>query len=161
MNTQGTYGGPSVPPAQTKTPSRGCDDNRLMEKALDRKNLLPALRRVEENKGAPGVDGVTVKELRDYIREHWARIEQELLKGTYQPQPVRRVEIPKSSGGTRLLGIPTVMDRLIQQALLQVLTPIFDPEFSPFSYGFRPGRRGHDAVRQVRKCGLDKLLCLS
>lgn len=151
VNTRGTYGGPSVPPVRTKTPSRGGDDNRLMEKVLDRKNLLLALRRVEENKGAPGVDGVTIKELRNYIREHWARIEQELLEGTYQPQPVRRIEIPKPSGGTRLLGIPTVRDRLNQQALLQVLTPIFDPEFSPFSYGFRPGRRGHDAVRQARK----------
>lgn len=122
-----------------------------MEKVLDRQNLLLALRRVEENKGAPGIDQVTVNDLRAYIREHWARIERELLEGTYQPQPVRRVEIPKPGGGTRLLGIPTVMDRLIQQALLQVLTPIFDPEFSPYSYGFRPGRRGHDAVRQARK----------
>lgn len=122
-----------------------------MEKVLDRQNLLLALRRVEENKGAPGIDNVTVNNLRDHIREYWARIGRELLKGTYQPQPVRRVEIPKPGGGTRLLGIPTVMDRLIQQALLQVLTPIFDPEFSPYSYGFRPGRRGHDAVRQARK----------
>jgi group II intron reverse transcriptase/maturase len=122
-----------------------------MEKVVDRQNMLLALRRVEENKGAPGIDHVTVNDLRDYVREHWVRIREELLKGTYQPQPVRRVEIPKPSGGTRLLGIPTVIDRLIQQALLQVLTPIFDPEFSSCSYGFRPGRRGHDAVRQARK----------
>ncbi|GAW29176.1 unnamed protein product [Carboxydocella sp. ULO1] len=106
---------------------------------------------VEENKGAPGIDQVTVKDLRDYVREHWDRIREELLTGTYKPQPVRRVEIPKPGGGTRLLGIQTVIDRLIQQALQQVLTPIFDPEFSPYSYGFRPGRRGHDAVRQARK----------
>ncbi|AVX20271.1 group II intron reverse transcriptase/maturase [Carboxydocella thermautotrophica] len=111
----------------------------------------PHMGGVEENKGAPGIDQVTVKDLRDYVREHWDRIREELLTGTYKPQPVRRVEIPKPGGGTRLLGIPTVIDRLIQQALLQVLTPIFDPEFSPYSYGFRPGRRGHDAVRQARK----------
>jgi RNA-directed DNA polymerase len=151
VNTQGTHGGPSIPTAQPKNTSRGRDGNSLMEKVLDRQNLLLALRRVEENKGAPGIDKVTVNDLRDHIREHWARIERELLEGTYQPQPVRRVEIPKPNGGTRLLGIPTVMDRLIQQALLQVLTPIFDPDFSPYSYGFRPGRRGHDAVRQARK----------
>lgn len=151
MNPQGTHGGPSVTPAQPESPSRGSDDNDLMEKVVARQNMLAALRRVEENKGAPGIDQVTVKDLRDYVREHWDRIREELLTGTYKPQPVRRVEIPKPGGGTRLLGIPTVIDRLIQQALLQVLTPIFDPEFSPYSYGFRPGRRGHDAVRQARK----------
>lgn len=151
VNTQGTHGGPSVSPAQPRNTSRGSDGNGLMEKVVDRQNMLLALRRVEENKGAPGIDQITVKDLRDYVREHWVRIREELLKGTYQPQPVRRVEIPKPSGGTRLLGIPTVIDRLIQQALLQVLTPIFDPEFSSCSYGFRPGRRGHDAVRQARK----------
>ncbi|WP_375804190.1 reverse transcriptase domain-containing protein [Carboxydocella sp. JDF658] len=118
---------------------------------MARQNMLATLRRVEVNKGAPGIDQVTVKDLRDYVREHWDRIREELLTGTYRPQPVRRVEIPKPGGGTRLLGIPTVIDRLIQQALLQVLTPIFDPEFFPYSYGFRPGRRGHDAVRQARK----------
>ncbi|GAW30043.1 unnamed protein product [Carboxydocella sp. ULO1] len=121
-----------------------------MEKVVARQNMLAALRRVEENKGAPGIDQVTVKDLRNYAREHWDRIREELLTGTYKLQPVRRVENPKPGGGTRLLGIPTVIDRLIQQALLQVLTPIFDPEFSPYSYGFRPGRRGHDAVRQAR-----------
>jgi len=151
VNPQGTHGGPSVTPAQPESPSRGSDDNDLMEKVVARQNMLAALRRVEENKGAPGIDQVTVKDLRDYVREHWDRIREELLTGTYKPQPVRRVEIPKPGGGTRLLGIPTVIDRLIQQALLQVLTPIFDPEFSPYSYGFRPGRRGHDAVRQARK----------
>nr|PZN39076.1 MAG: group II intron reverse transcriptase/maturase [Bacillota bacterium] len=122
-----------------------------MEQVLTRENLLAALKRVERNGGAPGVDGVPTERLRDQVRAEWDRIRQELLTGTYRPQPVRRVEIPKPSGGMRLLGIPTVMDRLIQQALLQVLTPIFDPTFSEHSFGFRPGRRGHDAVRRARQ----------
>ncbi len=112
--------------------------------------MLQALRRVERNSGAPGGDGMTVAELRPYLRTHWDRIRTELLQGQYRPQPVRRVEIPKPDGGIRLLGIPTVLDRLIQQALLQILTPIFDPHFSSDSYGYRPGRSAHDAVRQAR-----------
>lgn len=112
--------------------------------------MLRALDRVEANKGAPGIDGVDVKSLRAYIMEHWADIRQQLLAGTYQPQPVRRVEIPKPGGGKRGLGIPTVMDRLIQQALLQILTPLFAPEFSVHSYGFRPGKRAQDAVMQAQ-----------
>ena len=123
----------------------------MLEKVLARENMLMALARVQKNGGAPGVDGVTAKSLRDYVKEHWVRIREELLAGTYRPKPVRRVEIPKPGGGVRLLGIPTVVDRLIQQALLQVLTPIFDPAFSPQSYGFRPGRRAHDAVRMARR----------
>jgi RNA-directed DNA polymerase len=104
------------------------------------------------NGGAPGVDGMTVNELMPYCRKHWARIREELLSGTYIPQSVRRVEIPKPGGtGTRMLGIPTVLDRMIQQALLQVMHPIFDPTFSDASYGFRPGRSTHDAV--MRACG--------
>jgi RNA-directed DNA polymerase len=122
-----------------------------MEKMLERDNMLQALRRVESNKGAPGIDGMTVKDLRQYVKENWGTIKDALLKGTYKPRPVRRVEIPKPGGGTRELGIPTVVDRLIQQALNQVLTPIFDPDFSPYSYGFRPGKKGHDAVRQARE----------
>jgi len=122
----------------------------LLGKMLERDNLLQALKRVESNKGAPGVDDVDVKSLRSYVMEHWADIRQQLLTGTYKPQPVRRVEIPKPGGGVRKLGIPTVLDRLIQQALLQVLTPIFDPDFSPYSYGFRPGRKAHDAVLQAQ-----------
>jgi len=123
----------------------------LMEKVCARENLLAAYRRVVRNGGAAGTDGMTVKELMPYCREHWARIREELLSGTYDPQPVRRVEIPKPGGkGTRMLGIPTVLDRLIQQALLQVLTPIFDPTFSEESYGFRPGRSAHGAVRRAR-----------
>lgn len=123
----------------------------LLERVLERENLLRALRRVERNGGAPGIDGMTVEELRPFLRSHWARIREELLLGCYRPQPVRRVEIPKPGGGMRQLGIPTVLDRLIQQALLQVLTPIFDPYFSDRSYGYRPGRRAHDAVRQARE----------
>jgi group II intron reverse transcriptase/maturase len=122
-----------------------------LERALERKNMLRALRRVERNGGAPGVDEMTVEELRPYLRTHWKRICAELLEGRYRPQPVRRVDIPKPGGGMRPLGIPTVLDRLIQQALLYVLTPIFDPHFSEHSYGYRPGRRAHDAVRQARE----------
>ena len=151
MKPQGTVGGLSESPARTKGTSRGARDSDLMEKALARENMIAALKRVQKNKGAPGVDGVTVESLRDYVKENWSRIREELLAGTYQPKPVRRVEIPKPSGGVRLLGIPTAIDRLIQQALLQVMTPIFDPAFSSQSYGFRPGRRGHDAVRMARK----------
>ena len=123
----------------------------LMEQAVARENMLAALKRVERNKGAAGVDGIPTEGLREQLRKEWPRIREELLAGTYKPKPVRRVEIPKPSGGTRMLGIPTVMDRLIQQALSQALTPIFDPTFSPHSYGFRPGRRAHDAVKAARQ----------
>jgi len=112
--------------------------------------MLRALRRVERNAGAPGVDGMTVTELRPFLRTHWPRIREELLQGRYRPQPVWRVDIPKPGGGVRHLGIPTVLDRLIQQALLQVLTPIFDPHFSTHSHGYRPEHRAHDAVYQAR-----------
>lgn len=123
----------------------------LMEKILERNNLLEALKRVESNKGAAGVDGVSTRQLRAYVQQHWDKIKTQLLEGTYQPSPTRRVEIPKPDGGVRLLGIPTVLDRLIQQAILQVFTPIFDPTFSVHSYGFRPKKRGHDAVRQAQR----------
>ena len=123
----------------------------LMEEVLRRENLIRALRRVRSNKGAPGIDGMTVEELTAYLKEHWTRIREELLEGGYEPQPVRRVEIPKpNGGGVRSLGIPTVLDRLIQQAILQVLSPIFDPYFSESSYGFRPGRGCHDALKAAR-----------
>jgi group II intron reverse transcriptase/maturase len=105
---------------------------------------------VELNKGAPGIDGMTVENLRPYLKENWASTKEQLLNGTYKPQAVRRVEITKPDGGVRLLGIPTVMDRLIQQAVQQILTPIFDPTFSPHSYGFRPGRNAHRAVKQAQ-----------
>ena len=123
----------------------------LMEQILSRENLQAAIKRVEANKGAAGVDGVTTRQLREYVQKHWPEIKPKLQEGTYKPSPVRKVEIPKPEGGVRVLGIPTVIDRLIQQAILQVLTPLFDPGFSPHSYGFRPGKRGHDAVRQARK----------
>lgn len=128
------------------------ETSRLMEEVLRRENLMRAHARVVQNGGAPGVDGMTVDELMPYCREHWARIREELLQSTYAPQPVRRVDIPKPGGkGTRTLGIPTVLDRLIQQALLQVLQPLFDPTFSDASFGFRPRRSTHDAVRRARE----------
>jgi RNA-directed DNA polymerase len=115
----------------------------LLEMILSRENMMEALRRMESNKGAPGVDGLTVGQLRAYLTAHWAVIKEDLLAGRYEPAPVRGVEIPKPGGGMRQLGIPTVMDRLIQQAMHQVLMPLFDPGFSNWSYGFRPGRSAH------------------
>jgi RNA-directed DNA polymerase len=132
--------------------SAGDEHWMLLEKVVHRENLLEAHRRVVSNGGAPGVDGMTVHELMPYCREHWSRLREELLNGTYVPQPVRKVEIPKpGGGGKRMLGIPSVLDRLIQQALHQILTPIFDPTFSESSFGFRPGRNAHQAVLQARE----------
>ncbi|WP_095090426.1 tyrosine-type recombinase/integrase [Mesorhizobium sophorae] len=111
-------------------------------------NLETAWKRVRRNKGGPGVDGMTIDDAQDYLRKHWPNIRSQLLKGTYQPQPVKRVEIPKPEGGVRKLGVPCVVDRLIQQALLQVLQEQWDPTFSEHSYGFRPGRSAHQAVAQ-------------
>lgn len=123
----------------------------LMEQVVQRQNLLRAFDRVVSNGGAPGIDGITVGQLGDLCRKHWPTIKTKLLGGTYIPQAVRRVEIPKPDGkGVRTLGIPTVLDRLIQQALLQVLSPIFDPAFSDASFGFRPGRSTHDAIKRAR-----------
>jgi RNA-directed DNA polymerase len=123
----------------------------LMEAVVGRENMWSALKRVESNKGAPGVDGMRVSEFRAWLTEHWPRVREELLDDRYLPSPVRKVEIPKPGGkGMRQLGIPTVLDRLIQQALLQVLQPVFEPGFSDHSYGFRPGRSAHDAVLQAR-----------
>jgi len=128
------------------------ETKRLMEAVVERGNMVQALKRVEANKGAPGVDGMPVTGLRGYLREHWPRIKEALQEGRYEPSPVRKVEIPKPDGkGMRQLGIPTVVDRLIQQALQQVMTPHFDPGFSERSYGFRPGRSAHEAVRQARE----------
>jgi len=129
-----TQGEPSRYPAQTKGKSHGEQNNDLMEEVLSKQNMLKALRRVEKNKGAPGIDNLTVENLKSYLRQNWLSIREQLLKGDYKPQPVLQVEIPKPNGGKRLLGIPTVIDRLIQQALLQILTDIFDPGFSPFSF---------------------------
>ena len=122
----------------------------LMERILSRDNLLMALKRVERNKGSHGIDGMSVKSLRRHLYENWDSLRQALREGAYNPMPVRRVEIPKPNGGRRLLGIPTVTDRFIQQAIAQVLNTIFDPMFSENSYGFRPNRRGHDAVRKAK-----------
>jgi RNA-directed DNA polymerase len=122
----------------------------LLERALERDNLFRALKRVIRNGGSPGVDGMTVKALPAYLKRRWPQIRSELLAGTYQPQPVRREEIDKPGGGVRLLGIPCVLDRFIQQALLQVLGPIFEPTFSESSYGFRPGRSAHQAVARAQ-----------
>ena len=123
----------------------------LLEEVLRRENMLNALRRVCSNKGAPGMDGMTVEELVPYLKTEWPRIREELLKGTYQPAPVKQGEIPKPNGnGKRPLGIPTVLDRMIQQAILQVLTPIFDPHFSDSSYGFRPGRCCQEAMKAAQ-----------
>ena len=123
----------------------------LLRQALSRENMVKAWKRVKANKGSAGVDGLSIEQTVEYLKTQWTRIRQELLNGTYRPQAVRRVEIPKPTGGTRELGIPTVTDRLIQQALLQVLQPLIDPTFSEFSYGFRPGRSAHDAVLQAQR----------
>jgi RNA-directed DNA polymerase len=123
----------------------------LMEAVVERGNLKLAYQRVIENKGAAGVDALTVAELKEHLKQHWPRMRARLLAGLYQPQPVRGVNIPKPQGGVRTLGIPTVVDRLIQQALHQVLQPVFEPTFSDASYGFRPGRNAHQALRQARQ----------
>jgi len=126
-------------------------NSELLEDVLTSDNLAQAWKRVKANKGAPGIDGVTIEDFPDHARAHWPAVRQQIKEGRYQPQAVRRVEIPKADGGKRLLGIPTVMDRVIQQAIAQVLTPIFDPTFSESSFGFRPGRNAHQAIRQVQR----------
>lgn len=127
------------------------ESTRLMEAVVERENMMAAYTAVMRNKGAPGVDGMTVEVLMPYLRVHWEHIKDALLNGAYQPQAVRSVEIPKPNGkGTRMLGIPTVVDRLIQQAIHQVLCPIFDGTFSDSSFGFRQGRSAHQAVLQAR-----------
>jgi RNA-directed DNA polymerase len=124
--------------------------NHLLERILARENMRSAWKRVAANKGVAGIDKMSVADFESHARQHWPEIRQLLLAGSYQPSPVLRVEIPKSTGGLRPLGIPTVVDRVIQQAIAQVLGPIFDPGFSEHSYGFRPGKSAHDAVKQVR-----------
>ena len=140
-----------------EAPAAACDTERpvsstqaVMEVICSRENMRAALGRVLANKGAAGVDGMTVHDLKGHLKAHWPRIRAELLSGTYRPMPVRRVEIPKPDGGVRKLGIPTVVDRLIQQAVLHVLTPLWEPTFSEHSYGFRPGRTAHQAVAQAQ-----------
>lgn len=139
--------------ASSTTAMKGNDHpstTQLMEAVVERSNMILALRRVEINAGSAGVDGMEVRELRGYLKEHWPKLKEKLLEGNYQPEAVRRAKIAKPSGGMRQLGIPTVVDRLIQQGLNQVLSPIFDRNFSQSSYGFRPGRSAHQAVRQAQ-----------
>ena len=138
-----------APPATSGNERPGTGS--LMERVLRRPNLVRALKRVKKNGGSPGIDGMTVDAFGDWLKEHWHEVRGQLLAGTYQPQPVRQATIPKRGGGERELGIPTVLDRLIQQALLQVLQPRFDSTFSEHSHGFRPGRRAHDAIREARR----------
>jgi RNA-directed DNA polymerase len=135
--------------AAHETGSSGRSD--LMERAIDRSHLQSALKRVKSNRGSPGIDGMTVEELSAHLREHWQEIREQLLAGTYQPQGVKRQLIPKSGGGTRELGIPTVLDRFIQQVLLQALQSELDGSFSRHSYGFRPGRNAHGAIRAAQR----------
>src|SRR5881398_3379940 len=135
----------------TSGPESPARTNRLMEEVCERENLKQALQQVKSNKGSAGVDGMTVGGITDYLKQHWPAIREQLLSGTYEPKPVRRVEIPKPDGGVRKLGIPTVLDRLIQQAVMQVLQRQWDSTFSDHSYGFRPGRSAHQAVAQAQQ----------
>ncbi len=141
----------SEPPAVARRSESLVSTERLMEEVCESENVLKAVRRVRANGGSPGVDGMRVCDLESHLRKHWREIREQLLSGTYKPQPVRRVEIPKPDGGIRKLGIPTVVDRFIQQAILQVLQPRWDPTFSEYSYGFRPKRSAHDAVAQAQR----------
>src|SRR5262245_11233366 len=145
-------GVPGVEPTMAETaPESPAATMHLMEEVCERENLVRAWQRVRDNKGAPGVDGMTIDDAKGFLREHWPDIRSQLLAGTYEPQPVKRVEIPKPGGGVRKLGVPGVVDRLIQQALLQVLQKRWDPTFSEHSYGFRPGRSAHQAVAQAQR----------
>jgi len=149
-NVPGGRGGTESPMAGRDTESLASTE-RLMEEVCERENLKQALKRVRENRGSPGIDGMTVGELPGHLKEHWAVIREQLLSGTYRPVPVKRVGIPKPDGGTRHLGVPTVLDRFIQQAVLQVLQRRWDRTFSEHSYGFRPGRSAHQAVAQAQR----------
>src|SRR6266516_1288152 len=141
--------GTEARPARTETESQAAGGP-SMEAIVERDNLRRALAHVKRNKGAAGIDGMSLDALAPHLKEHWPAIRTQLLEGTYKPQPVRRVEIPKASGGTRSLGIPTVLDRFIQQAVLQVLQADWDGTFSEMSFGFRPGRSAHQAVEQAQ-----------
>jgi RNA-directed DNA polymerase len=139
---------PPVAACDSETPAK---TDRLIEEVCERENLKKALKQVQANKGSPGIDRMTVAKLPDFLRKHWPALRDQLLRGTYQPQPVKRVEIPKPDGGMRKLGIPTVLDRFIQQAVMQVLQKQWDPTFSQHSYGFRPKRSAHQAVAQAQR----------
>jgi len=153
LSSEGEAGGEKGVVCQVRASSERTEPAKspVMEEVVRRANLKKALKRVCANKGRPGVDGMTVDKLKDHLKVHWPDIREDLLQGRYKPQPVKQVLIPKPGGGTRMLGIPTVLDRFIQQAILQVLDPLYDPTFSAHSYGFRPGRSAHQAVRQAKK----------
>jgi group II intron reverse transcriptase/maturase len=138
------------PAAGERDMSESNPTSALLERVVERANLQRALKQVRSNQGAPGIDGMTVDELPDYLRHHWVDIRAHLVAGTYRPQPVRRVEIPRPDGRKRLLGIPTVLDRFIQQAIAQVISAQWEPRFHPRSYGFRPSRSAHQALRQLQ-----------
>lgn len=145
-----TGGEGSEPPTAERASQRPVPDIPLMEQICDRTNMIRAWDRVRSNGGAAGVDGLTIEQTGEHLRRLWPGIRTQLLQGTYRPQPVRRVEIPKPDGGVRLLGIPTALDRLIQQAILQVLSPQWEPTFSESSFGFRPHRSAHQAIAQAQ-----------
>ena len=146
-----TLGEPSIASALPEEKDRiTMDTSNLLEKVVDRNNLNLAYKRVKKNGGSHGVDGMKVEELLTHLKQHGNNLRGEILEGKYRPQPVRRVEIPKPDGGVRMLGVPTVVDRLIQQAIAQVLTPVFEREFSDYSYGFRPGKSAQDAIKQAQ-----------
>src|ERR1700674_4013914 len=148
---KGPEGGTESLTAKRGTESRAIGEQ-LMEEVCERENCKQALARVKANKGSPGVDGMTVRELPGYLKQHWPGLREQLQSGTYKPQPVKRVEIPKpDGGGVRKLGIPTVLDRWIQQAVMQVLQRQWNPTFSQYSYGFRPRRSAHQAVAQAQQ----------
>jgi len=152
VELQGKEGEHSYAPASSEGEDRNrVNASKMLEKVLERENLNLAYKRVKKNGGSHGVDGMKVEELLPYLKQYGENLRQALLEGKYRPQPVRRVEIPKAEGGIRLLGIPTAVDRMIQQAIAQVLSPIFEKEFSNHSYGFRPGRNAHQAIDQARQ----------
>ena len=159
MKPEDRRSGRSSDPAPDGTVAHPADAGDLWEQFLSRGNLAEALRRVEQNAGAPGIDGMSTKELRPWLHDHWPEVRSALEAGTYRPQPVRRVMIPKPSGGMRKLGVPAAVDRTICQAIAQVLTPIFDPQFHPHSFGFRPGRSQHQAVERARQFVADGVEC--
>ena len=150
LETEGVQRVPSISVASSKETSGAVSDD-LMQRILSRDNLLLALKRVERNKGSHGIDGMKVDELRPFLHENWLFIKDSILKGKYKPSAVRRVEIPKPDGGLRLLGIPTVLDRLIQQAISQILSKVFEPQFSKSSFGFRPNKSAHQALFQAKE----------
>ena len=147
VELESNSGAHSASPAETEVKDGATS---LLMKLVSRDNLNGAYKKVKKNGGAPGVDGMTIEEALPYLKEHKEEITAQIIKGKYKPRPVKRVEIPKPDGGMRMLGIPTVVDRVIQQALMQVLTPVFEPNFSDNSYGFRPGRSAHMAIRQAK-----------